>query len=214
MFQYLIIMLHLMSSTGASQSGIVGGKEAKPHSRPYMVSVQHNKQHHVCGGVLIHKDFVLTSAHCLRDAYPLTVLLGAHNNQNKERTWQKIQVARYHRHPLHQNITQTTYDIMLLKLKTTAQLNKDVRVIGLSEKHIKPDTRCCVAGWGKTNSKNEYGSDVLMEAEVTVESNSECKKWWQYYFYSDQMICTKTNGGKGFCQGDSGGPLICENKVH
>uniref|UniRef100_A0A4W5KN39 Peptidase S1 domain-containing protein n=1 Tax=Hucho hucho TaxID=62062 RepID=A0A4W5KN39_9TELE len=59
MYLYLLILLQLLSSAG---DGIVGGKIAKPHSRPYMVSLQHRGRH-VCGGTLIRKDFVLTSAH-------------------------------------------------------------------------------------------------------------------------------------------------------
>uniref|UniRef100_A0A3Q0S7K5 Peptidase S1 domain-containing protein n=1 Tax=Amphilophus citrinellus TaxID=61819 RepID=A0A3Q0S7K5_AMPCI len=36
--------------------------ETKPHSRPYMVSIQYQGQH-TCGGILIREDFVLTAAH-------------------------------------------------------------------------------------------------------------------------------------------------------
>uniref|UniRef100_A0AAY4BKX1 Peptidase S1 domain-containing protein n=1 Tax=Denticeps clupeoides TaxID=299321 RepID=A0AAY4BKX1_9TELE len=46
------------------ETGIFGGVEVKPHSKPYMASLQ-SRKHHVCGGVLIREDFVLTSAHCL-----------------------------------------------------------------------------------------------------------------------------------------------------
>uniref|UniRef100_A0A3B4WN50 Peptidase S1 domain-containing protein n=1 Tax=Seriola lalandi dorsalis TaxID=1841481 RepID=A0A3B4WN50_SERLL len=46
---------------------IIGGHEAVPHSRPYMVLlVQHmedNKTKH-CGGFLLNEDFVMTAAHC------------------------------------------------------------------------------------------------------------------------------------------------------
>ncbi|XP_064817716.1 granzyme B-like [Oncorhynchus masou masou] len=54
MYLHLLILLQLLSSAGASESGIVGGKMAKPHSRPYMVSLQH-RGHHVCGGMLIRE---------------------------------------------------------------------------------------------------------------------------------------------------------------
>ncbi|XP_045569780.1 mast cell protease 1A-like [Salmo salar] len=214
MYLYLLILLQLLSSTGASESGIVGGKIAKPHSRPYMVSLQH-RGHHVCGGMLIWEDVVLTSAHCLRNAYPLMVLLGAHDLKKWKKSFQKIQVSHYHRHPLHENITQISYDIMLLKLKTTARLTEYVTVIGLpkEDEHIPASPKCSVAGWGKTNSNNKQGSDVLMEVAVTLEDNSECKSVWQNYFDIKQMMCTSTTGGKGFCQGDSGGPLICNNKA-
>lgn len=42
---------------------IVGGKEVPPHSRPFMASIQ-SSGHHICGGVLIHPQWVLTAAHC------------------------------------------------------------------------------------------------------------------------------------------------------
>ncbi len=55
----------LVFVTGGMESSIIGGKEAKPHSRPYMASILRDKQH-TCGGMLIREDYVLTAAHCLK----------------------------------------------------------------------------------------------------------------------------------------------------
>uniref|UniRef100_A0A669CP93 trypsin n=1 Tax=Oreochromis niloticus TaxID=8128 RepID=A0A669CP93_ORENI len=95
---------------------IVGGREAKPHSRPYMVSVQYGGEHS-CGGILIQRDFVLTAAHC-------NVVLGAHDISKKERTQQCIQVAEYYPHPGFTG--QYEYDIMLLKVKLSNFTSKEM----------------------------------------------------------------------------------------
>ncbi|KAF4097679.1 hypothetical protein G5714_021687 [Onychostoma macrolepis] len=62
-FQFSLLLLtsllpHL-TFTARVNVGIVNATEAKPHSRPYMVSVQKN-WHHICGGFLISDEFVLT----------------------------------------------------------------------------------------------------------------------------------------------------------
>uniref|UniRef100_A0A8C2A8N8 Peptidase S1 domain-containing protein n=1 Tax=Cyprinus carpio TaxID=7962 RepID=A0A8C2A8N8_CYPCA len=59
MVHYSFLLL-VISLAGGMASDIIGGKEAKPHSRPYMASIQINK-HHTCGGMLIREDYVLTT---------------------------------------------------------------------------------------------------------------------------------------------------------
>ncbi|KAI1885198.1 hypothetical protein AGOR_G00217710 [Albula goreensis] len=206
----LCVLLQLLKSTGADDSWIRGGRDAKPHSRPYMASVQ-SRKHHVCGGLLIQRDFVLTSGHC-RNYRPLQVLLGAHNISKVERTQQWIDVQHYYRHPFHQKSDQLDYDIMLLKLKTNATLNKNVKVISLPGKHdiISENSKCSVAGWGLTKTGGTAGG-VLQEIDMKIQKNTECKRTWRKYYFSKQMICTHPDNKKGFCQGDSGGPIVCDS---
>ncbi|KAL0151347.1 hypothetical protein M9458_053341, partial [Cirrhinus mrigala] len=60
----LASLLPHLTFTAHVDVGIVNGTEAKPHSRPYMVSLQNNIRQHKCGGFLISDRFVMTAAHC------------------------------------------------------------------------------------------------------------------------------------------------------
>ncbi|TKS67451.1 Granzyme E [Collichthys lucidus] len=207
----IVFFFQLLSLSGASESGIVGGKVVKAHSRPYMASLQFDGGHHACGGILIREDFVLTTAHCNNSKHEMTVVLGAHDITKKENSQQRIKVAKYIQHPNYNG--GHGYDIMLLELKNKAMLNKYVKTIDLPKKDKKYPALiiCTVAGWGKTG-QNEGTSNVLKETTEKLQFSFECKNIWQEYFHSEHMICTKFEKSGGVCQGDSGGPLICKEK--
>ncbi|XP_060732046.1 chymase-like isoform X2 [Tachysurus vachellii] len=124
--------------------------EVKAHSRPYMVSVQINNMH-VCSGMLIKTNYVLTTAHCVDDIEysgknKLEVVLGAHNISQKEPQQQRIKVKKYIKHPCYKS-NERPNDIMLLKLKSKAKLKNS-----------------SIAGWGRTK-QNSAASRVLREGD-------------------------------------------------
>ncbi|XP_051765799.1 complement factor D-like [Ctenopharyngodon idella] len=200
----LTSLLPHLTFTAHVNVGIVNGKEAKPHSRPYMVSIQ-TYGYHICGGFLISDQFVLTAAHCWNKLNILMVVVGAHDLRNSTSS-DHIRVKSYIPHPNYEsNPNRNDADIMLLKLEKKVDLNNKVGVIPLPKEGEDIKAACSVAGWGRLTDGSV--SNVLMEAKVSIMNNNKCRNRWGELYSVSQMICV--NGHGGSCQGDSGGPLVC-----
>ncbi|XP_053785147.1 cathepsin G isoform X2 [Desmodus rotundus] len=72
--QLLLILMALLLPPGAGAAEIIGGREARPHSHPYMayLRIQSPEGGSACGGFLVREDFVMTAAHCLGRTLQLT----------------------------------------------------------------------------------------------------------------------------------------------
>ncbi|XP_075768011.1 mast cell protease 1A-like [Pelodiscus sinensis] len=193
---------------------IIGGKEAQPHSRPYMafLRIQDGKDKYSCGGFLVAENFVLTAAHCQGDK--ITVSLGAHNIRKWEWNKRKIRVRRQIPHPEY-NTNTLHNDIMLLQLGKAAKLNKFVKTIRLPEtdKGVEPGMVCSVAGWGRTIANdNSSAANALREVDVEVLEDDECSGYRRYD--PATMLCAgHPRKCKNSARGDSGGPLVCGGKA-
>uniref|UniRef100_A0A8C3RWX2 Peptidase S1 domain-containing protein n=1 Tax=Chelydra serpentina TaxID=8475 RepID=A0A8C3RWX2_CHESE len=198
---------------------IIGGQEARPHSRPYMafVSIETGEDGEggSCGGFLIREDVVMTAAHCNCNLGKISVLLGAHNVKKKrEPGRQKIWVRRQIPHPEFNDETLEN-DIMLLQLAKRAKRNKWVKTIALPHvnEKVKPGIICSVAGWGITEKKTECTPDTLQEVDVKVLDDDVCLKNpnmnYPGYNASSMMCVGDPEDDKDSASGDSGGPLVC-----
>ena len=60
------------------------------------------------------------------------------------------------------------------------KFNKNVKGIALADEGDSLPKSCLVSGWGKTSDDNEYGSDVLMEVNVTLVDDEQCaeRNWY------------------------------------
>nr|XP_060483915.1 neutrophil elastase-like [Panthera onca] len=58
------VLLAMLLGGPALASEIVGGRPARPHAWPFMVSLQ-LRGGHFCGGTLIAPNFVMSAAHCV-----------------------------------------------------------------------------------------------------------------------------------------------------
>ncbi|XP_053177983.1 mast cell protease 1A-like [Scomber japonicus] len=202
------VLLLFFVLNGADGSRIVGGRDAPPHSRPYMASLQFRGNHN-CGGVLVRADFVLTAAHC-EISRPYTVVVGVDSLTGNESTKQEFTAVRSIPHP---NYDGHENDIMLLKLNRKANLTAAVQLIPLMRGRLTRTSPCITAGWGDIGDNNTLPS-TLQEVNVTIISRRSCRTRWGMVPITGSMICGTGSGVfQGFCSGDSGGPLVCNGET-
>ncbi|XP_077457300.1 granzyme F-like isoform X2 [Stigmatopora argus] len=170
---------------------IIGGKEVKPHSLPYMALLKNPS----CGGVLIHSQWVLTAAHCNNSNANgvTTVLLGVHNWKKKEDSRQTRKVQMQVPHPKYKDF-RTGNDIMLLKLDKPVKETKAVKSLTLLKKAkpVKAGSLCMVAGWGITKNNAKAISNVLMSVNLPTVDRKKCEQ--HYKNLPKDVICAGRKG--------------------
>ncbi|XP_012727595.2 complement factor D [Fundulus heteroclitus] len=203
--------------------GIIGGREAVPHSRPYMASIQvpeGDTLKHECGGFVIADQWVMTAVHCMPNGpNGRKVVLGVHSLSEAEDTKQTFDILELHNHPDF-SIENYDNDIALIKLDRPFNSSTAISAVQfLRTDGTNPDTGAAVetAGWG---SLDNLGSrpDKLKEVSIEVISSGKCRR--ADYFgrkFTSNMICAHkvcrdncehSHGLEDSCDGDSGGPLL------
>ncbi|XP_003502093.1 mast cell protease 8-like [Cricetulus griseus] len=206
---FLLLSLLVAVLPVSTEGGeIMWGTEAKPHSHPYMAFIRYydiKSNLKRCGGFLVEKDVVITAAQC--GGRNISVTLGVHNIKELKNT-QPIPVLKVIRHEDY-NSEKMVNDIMLLKLKHKAQLNKAVKTIALpkSQEWVKPKQVCTVAGWGKLAGCTL--PDKLQEVKLEVQESDVCRKMYKSYDNSTQLCVGNPKEKKATADGDFGGPFVC-----
>ncbi|XP_045432558.1 granzyme M isoform X1 [Pipistrellus kuhlii] len=210
------LLLLLLLDLGAHWAGsvtfkthIIGGREAAPHSRPYMVSLQRAGAH-LCGGVLVRPRWVLTAAHCVAPPiHQLRLVLGLHKLRDPGLTF-RVRAAVLH--PKYKPEPSLHSDIALLQLDSKVSPSRTVRPLGLPRGHqaVAAGARCSVAGWGLTQERGQLAG-ALQELDVHVQDARMCNnsRFWKGSI-THSMICLEAKSkNQAPCKGDSGGPLVC-----
>lgn len=193
-----------MKSFFSTESRIVGGQTAAQYSWPWQVYLTLNGMF-VCGGTLIDKQHVLTSAHCVakpaNSTSQLLVRVGAHNFI-REGYYAGI-YYRVARKWIHENYTvpEYGYDIAILRLNTSVNISDTVNVVCLPTSpvlNVSMYQPVVITGFGLLT---ESGYLPYRLQQGVVQLLPTCPLAYPWFNSTSQICAGLLGGGRDTCQG-------------
>jgi len=204
------------------QNRIIGGTESEKHMFPWQCGLVKKKRNFIwCGCTLISDQWVLTARHCTcgEDHRQMQILLGEWKKTDRSEAAEaqrlRIDIEDNHIHPRFNEVLLDN-DFVLLKLSRRVPLEAYPHIRPICLPRPGEDVKgkaAIVAGWGSIDDGHSNIADVLLQANLTIMSNSDCLLDSKYppHELTENMLCAKSPVGESVqdaCQGDSGGPLI------
>ncbi|XP_058835667.1 chymotrypsin-1-like [Topomyia yanbarensis] len=181
---------------------VVGGHTAIPNAAPYMVSIQNPT--HICGGVLVGSNWVLTTASCVQGESNLKVMVGSHRLlSNAERVGVSSTILHSQYNP-----TSGINNVALLKLVKSV-VSSQVSTISLNDAAVTSGIPTVFYGWGSPVYGIAAKSNELQTLYQKTLSASDCtKKYQNIGGLATGYICAHIQPGQAACSKDQGGPLV------
>lgn len=171
----------------------MGGHRSVSNAAPFMVSVQNPT--HICGGVLVGENWVLTTASCVQGKTILKVLVGSDRLLTN---MQRVDVSSMVIHTQY-NQTSGANNIALLKLAKSVTSAR-VKTIALNDIAVTSGLTTEFYGWGSLVYGSSARSNELQTLYQKTLSTVDCKAKYQNVLgLQNNQICAHIQMGQAAC---------------
>ncbi|XP_049538697.1 chymotrypsin-2-like [Anopheles darlingi] len=187
---------------------IVGGHTTLPAEAPYIVSVRSvSGSSHLCAGVLVKTNWVLTTARCTIDQTEanLVVLAGSQRLLTNKKP---LAISSVVRHPSY-SATTGAHNLALLQLTTPITVSSRLGTIELTDAAVTTGAVTVFYGWGALRYGTTSFSNELQTLYQRALSTTDCRARLSSLVEGD--ICAIIQPGQAACTRDEGGPLVLQS---
>eukprot|EP00210_Caulerpa_lentillifera_P004083 g3896.t1 len=177
---------------------------------PYVVSVRTVNGEHICGGIVIAKDAVLTAAHCVdpRISNEATVRPNLNiGGIDRNEPIQKRKTVRAFPHPGWKGTVLDGDDLVILKLNKKTCITP---VLLLGAEDAEDQEGVMFLGYGRTSQGGKF-PNLLHGSEMRTLNRTRCNRRYRMRPRVDRNeLCARGNTVVGVCVGDDGSPLVIQ----
>ena len=196
----LLALASCTADLAAREQAIIGGQTTTHEEFPTVVALE-EPQDWGCTGTLVHKDWVISAAHCVEGLTTATLKIRFDDDNLNDATGGKVVAVK----TIHAKPEWTDpvwdHDVALIEL---AQSITDREPTPIARNVLAPGTKVTGVGYGDSDI-NGNGSGILREMSVTT---IDCDDANDPELSGDNVLCFDPTHGTAGCDGDSGGPAF------
>ncbi|XP_023034037.1 chymotrypsin-2-like [Drosophila willistoni] len=205
---YLFILcgLSLKSSLGHDSSVLA----------PWQVSIQSPSGRHLCSGAIISKNFIVTTAQCVKygDVHKYRLVLGS-NDLKKKHHDTVYHIEYILMHP-HHDKPKKANDIALIHTTKNIKFTKRIKFIECKVNFLAENTKVMISTFGWSESKSSESQLKMQTINMKIMSHHDC-----FSAYSKNVrnpidighLCLTVANNTDYCNHESGAPLVYKNKL-